>query len=289
MNSSIKREDARTLVAGSRRMAWVGILVPLLGAVGGFAYWGSTPSGNVLTDRLLEPLNGARMAKVEINSGTGHLTVQRLAAGEQALASGTLQYFQKQGLPTRTVNVSNGRATLALSAGSGSTGQSWFRLPWTACVGAYEWQIQLNPNVQSDITARSNGGNVNLNLAGMAITHLSADSGGGNMSVVLPDNAANLSVDAKTGAGNVTIEIGSGTTGSNIVEAGSGAGNVVVLVPSGLSATVHATSGLGKVIVDPRFSKTDKNTYCSPDYDTATNKVEIIAKTGAGNVTISTK
>ena len=41
------------------------------------------------------------------------------------------------------------------------------------------------------------------------------------------------------------------------------------------SRPIHATSGLGKVIVDPRFSKTDKNTYQSPDYDSAANRVEI--------------
>ena len=86
------------------------------------------------------------------------------------------------------------------------------------------------------------------------------------MDVVLPDNAANLSVAAKTGAGNVAVH-----------------------VPSGLAAKVHATSGLGKVIVDPRFSKTDGNTYQSPDYDSAANKVEITANSGAGNVSVNTK
>ena len=62
----------------------------------------------------------------------------------------------------------------------------------------------------------------------MAVTRVSADTGGGNMDVVLPDNAANLSVTAKTGAGDVTVEIGSGITGSNTINASSGAGNVVV-------------------------------------------------------------
>jgi Cell wall-active antibiotics response LiaF, C-terminal len=161
-------------------------------------------------------------------------------------------------------------------------------LPWAACNGAYEWQIHLNPNVQSDITAHSGGGNVKLNLAGMAVTHLSADTGGGNMDVVLPDNAANLSVTAKTGGGNVSVGLGSGTTGSNTINATSGAGNVVVCVPSGIAAKIHASSGLGKVIVDSRFSQTDNNTYQSPDYDGAANKVEIMAHSGTGTVSITT-
>jgi hypothetical protein len=242
---------------------------------------------NVLTDNFSEPLNGATTAKVDINAGDGNLTIDLLAGGEPVLASGTLQYLENQGLPTRTLVTSNGQATLTLRGGD--TGRPWFRFPWAACNRAFEWQIHLNPTVSSDLTAHSDGGNVKLNLAGMAVTRVSADNGGGNMDMVLPDNAADLSVTAKTGAGNVTVEIGSGITGSNIVNANSGAGNVVVRIPSGIAAKIHATSGLGKVIVDSQFSKIDGNTYQSPDYDGAANQVEITVKSGAGNVSVNTK
>ncbi len=241
----------------------------------------------VLTYDLSEPLNGATTAKVDINTGTGNLTIDRLTDGEQMLASGTLQYFENQGLPTRSVSLDNGQATLALRGGD--AGRPWFHFPWEACNGAFEWRIHLNPTVSCDLTAHSGGGNVKLNLAGLAVTRLSADTGGGNMDVVLPDNAANLSATAKTGAGNVTVEVGSGITGRSTVSANSGAGNVVVRVPSGMAAKVHATSGLGKVIVDSRFSQLDGNTYASPDYDGTANTVEITVHSGAGNVSVSTK
>jgi hypothetical protein len=45
---------------------------------------------------------------------------------------------------------------------------------------------------------------------------------------------------------------------------------------------------VGKVIVDSRFSKIDRNTYKSPDYDGAANKVEITVNSGAGNVSVNT-
>ena len=221
-------------------------------------------ANSVLTHNLSEPLGNATAAKVDIDNGDGNLAIDGLIGGEPLLASGTLQYLEKQGLPTRTLNTSNGQATLKLKASGG--GQPWFHLPWQACNGATEWRIHLNPRVQSDITAHSGGGNVKLDLAGMAVTRVAADTGGGNMDVVLPEDAANLSVTAK-----------------------SGAGNVVVHVPSGIAARIHASTGLGKVIVDPRFSKTDKNTYQSPDFDSAANKVEITVKSGAGNVEVNTK
>jgi len=242
---------------------------------------------NVLTHNLSEPLNGTKTTTVNIETDSGNLTLDTLTGGEQLLASGTLQYFEKQGPPTRTLNSSNGQATLTLRGGG--SGRSWFRFPWAACKGAYEWQIHLNPTVSFDITAHSGGGNVKLDLARMTVTHLSADTGGGNMEVVLPDNAANLSVTAKTGGGNITVEMGNGTTGSSTIDANSGAGSVVVHVPSDIAAKVHASSGLGKVIVDSRFSKIDDTTYQSADYNTAANTVEIMAHSGAGNVSVDSK
>jgi len=249
-------------------------------------YGGVMMAKNMLTDQFMEPLNGARTALIDIHAGDGNLIIERLTSGEPLLVSGTLQYFENQGAPTRSLASNSGQVTFMLRGGR--AGQSWFHLPWSACNGATEWQIQLNPAVTSDLTAHSDGGNVRLNLAGMTITRLSADTGGGNVEAVLPDNAADLNVNVKTGAGNVTVEIGSGLAGSNVITAASGAGNVVVRVPHGVAARIHATTGLGKAIMDPRFSMIDKSTYQSSDFDSAANKVEITVQSGAGNVSVNT-
>lgn len=242
---------------------------------------------NVLTDKLAEPLHGVTAAKIDIHVGDGNLTIDHLTAGEQVLATGTMQYFENQGLPERTLVSKNGQATFTLKGGS--AGRPWFHFPWSACNGATEWQIHLNPTVSTDITAHSNGGNVKLNLAGMTVTHLETDTGGGNVEVVLPEDIANLSATAKTGGGNIKVEIGSRITGSNIVNANSGAGNVEVDISSSVAARIHATTGWGKAIVDPRFSKIDNSTYQSSDFDRAADKVEITLGSGAGNVIVNTK
>jgi hypothetical protein len=221
-------------------------------------------ANNVLTDTLLEPLNGATTVKVNINAGTGNLAIDKLTDSEQVLASGTLEYLEKQGPPPRTLKTSNGQTTLTVT-GEGAR-RSRFRFPWEVCNGETEWRIHLNPTVSSDITAHSDGGNVKLDLAGMVVTHVSADTGGGNMDVVLPDSVLNLSVAARTGAGNV-----------------------VVHVPSGIAARIHASTGLGKVIMDPEFGRIDDNTYQSTNYDGAANRVEMTVSSGVGNVSVSTK
>jgi hypothetical protein len=257
----------------------------LVCAVAGFTALGNL-AGGVLADNLSAPLDGATAATVDISTGAANLTIDRLAGGEELLANGTLQYTERQGVPVRSVDVEDGRASLTLR--DGDTKQSWFRLPWAACTQATEWQIHLNPNVQTDVSAHSGGGNLRMDLTGMDVTRLAADTGGGNVDVVLPDHAANLDVTAKTGAGNVAVEVGRGIAGSSVVTATTGAGNVTVRVPNGVAAKVHATSGIGKVTMDSRFVKLDGNTYQSPDYDGAANRVEITVSSGAGNVSVNT-
>ena len=236
------------------RVALLILLVLILGGMTGSSLMNN--AGDVLTHDLAEPLGGVTAAKFDFNTGSGNLTIDRLTGGEPLLAGGTLQYLENLGEPTRTLVSFNNQATLTLKWGDSGA----------PCLGAIEWQIHLNPKVQSDITAHSGGGDVKLNLADMAVTSVSADTGGGNMNVVLPEDAANLSVSAK-----------------------SGAGNVVVSVPSDIAARIHATTGLGKVIVDARFNKIDEKTYQSPDYDAAASKAEITVHSGAGNVEVNTK
>ncbi len=241
----------------------------------------------VLVHNLSELLDGARRAKVDIHAGTGNLTVDKLADGEQLLASGTLEYVLKEGPPRKSVTRSDDAATLLIHGKGGAKG--WLRLPWSACNAATNWQIHLNPAVACDLTAQSGGGNVKLDLSGAAITQLSADTGGGNVDLALPDGAHALCATAKTGAGNVTVDVGARMTGTNILDARSGAGDVVVRIPAGMPARIHATSGMGKKLIDARFGQLDAATYQSPDYDGASDKIEITINSGAGNVIVNTK
>ncbi len=241
----------------------------------------------VLTHNVSQPLEGAARAKVDINAGTGNLTIDRLSSGEQLLANGTIEYLLKEGPPAQSLTRSKESASLTIKSKGGAKG--WPRLPWSACNAATDWRIHLNSGVLSDLTAHSGGGNIKLDLADMSITAVTTDTGGGNIELALPDKATRLCASAKTGAGNVTVDIGSGVTGKNALDATSGAGNVVIKVPNGLAARIHLTTGMGKAVVDAPFVQLDKNTYESPGYDSATDKVEITAKSGAGDVIIKMK
>ncbi len=244
-------------------------------------------SGKVLTQNISVPLTEATTAIVDVNTRTGNLTIDELSGRQQMLATGTLEYMQGQEPPSPCLSMSGGQANLALKAEGGR--RSSFRLPWSACNAETDWQIHVNPAVSSEIIAHSGGGNLKLDLGSLAVTRVLADSGGGNMDVVLPSVAADLKVVVSTGGGNVAVEVGNSTTGCSAVDAKSGAGNVTVRVPSGLAARIQATSGMGKVVVDARFGQLNRNVFQSPDYDSAANKVEITLHSGAGNVIVETK
>jgi hypothetical protein len=219
-------------------------------------------SDKVLTEKFTEPLNGAKSATINIDTRHGNLVVDRLDSGDQLLAAGTLEYLEKRGLPSRGLSSSNHAAKLTIHGAGGSRGV--VRLPWQACNAATDWNIHLSPRVALEIDAVSGGGNVKLDLTGVHVTRVSAESGGGNMEVILPEKLDNLNVSAKSGAGNVSLQL-----------------------PAGISARIHARTGLGKVVVDERFRKVDERTYESQDFDKGAHKVEITAESGAGNVTVS--
>lgn len=251
----------------SSRKKWVILiallLIPILCIVivAAVAYPARARSSEVLTDNLSEPLSEITTAKMDIDTGDGNLTIDWLTGGEPLLAGGTLQYLKDIGLPAHSLSVINHQATYSLIAGEGS--QIWRRLPWAACNGATEWQIHLNPAVQIDLTAHTDGGNLKLDLSGLTLSAVSADTGGGNIEMGLPEADSDLDVTARTGAGNV-----------------------IVRLPENAAARVHVSTGLGKAIVDPRFQQVDDTTYQTPGYDTAASKVEVTAESGAGNIEI---
>lgn len=242
---------------------------------------------NVLIQEIAEPLDGAKTARIELDADDGNMTIDAFAAGEPVLLRGTLEYYENHGVPLETLAYEKDKALFTLKGFPSR--KSKFHLPWAACNGATNWAIHLNPAIPAAVIVHSDGGNLTLDLDGMTLSEVSASTGGGNIELGLPGDTANLSVTAKTGAGNVTIDLGSGLAGGNSIQASSGAGNVMISLPAGIAARIHASSGLGGTQVASQYSMVGKDTYQSADYGTASNRIEIEAKSGAGVVVINSK
>lgn len=262
------------------------VITLFVAATLGVIYWLRASGGNLSVQDYSEPLNGTQSASLDIDMEQGNLTIARLTGGEPLLVGGTLEYYENSGVPARTLTSINGRTTLALSAGAGR--QPALRLPWGACIAGNDWMLHLNPIVSYDLNVRTGGGNMMIDLTGIPATRLVAETGGGNLEVHLPEGAADLHAAIKTGAGDVAVEVGRGTTGHSTVSAESGAGTVKIVLPPGPAVRVHVTSGAGSVVMDLNLLKIDDNTYQSVGYDSAEDQIEIAIHSGVGSVEVST-
>lgn len=218
----------------------------------------------LLNYNLLEPLGGITAAKVDINSGDGNLEIGSFSSQEPILVRGALQYREDHNPPESSLDRDADQATLTVISGGG--GQRWLRMPWSSCNGGTEWQIQLNPSVAYEITARTGGGIIKIDLSGMDVSQIQAETGGGIVELTLPEITSDIKVNAKTGAGKVLL-----------------------VVPAGVAAKIYATTGMGKVIVEPHFIKVAEFTYQSPNYDEAEHKADITIGSGAGQVSVAIK
>jgi hypothetical protein len=259
-------------------------IVFLISAAVGVVFLLAPSQSAVAVQEIAEPLNEAHTSSLDLDLAQGNLAIDSLTGGEQLLLGGTLEYYENGGLPARSLSSMGGQASYALSVGTDSPAR--WRLPWEACSAENDWTRHLNPLVVYEISARTGGGNLNLDLRELLVSRITAETGGGNAEIRLPANAANLSAAVKTGAGHIRVEIGPGTKGQNSLTVENGAGSVEILVPDGLAVMLVATSGIGEVLVDPGFVETGEGTFQSTDYDTNKNRITIDVSNGAGSVSV---
>ena len=260
------------------------IVLFLIGAAVGVVFLLAPSESALAVQEIAEPLNEAHTSSLDLDLAQGNLAIDSLTGGEPLLLGGTLEYYENGGMPARSLSSMGGQTSFALSVGTDS--RAHWRLPWEACNADNDWTLHLNPMVVYQISARTGGGNLNLDLSGLLVSRITAETGGGNAEIRLPANAANLSAAVKTGAGKIVVEIGAGTKGQNSLAVENGAGSVEILVPDGLAVKLVGTSGMGSILVDPALVQTGEGTYQSTDYATNENRTAIDVSNGAGSVSV---
>ena len=93
-----------------------------------------------------------------------------------------------------------------------------------------------------------------------------------------------LKIEGGASVTKLTLPASAGQTRAEI---SCGAGGVEVRVPSGVAASIRTHSALAEVKVDRgRFPRVSSGVYESPDYETATNKVELRAEVNLGSLDV---
>lgn len=116
---------------------------------------------------------------------------------------------------------------------------------------ADKWQVGLNPAIPLRLLAKVAAGNFNGDLQNLKIDIFNFQVDVGNAKIALP------------------------STGSSRLSVDSNVARVEIIIPDGVSAHIRAKNDLGTTQVDEsRFPK-QTDYFESPDYQSATNKVDI--------------
>lgn len=216
---------------------------------------------------------------VDLRFNAGRLNVN--GSTDQAYV-GKLGYFSDR--PTVAFSQSNSGADLRLSSIAPPLGglPAWFtgnKGPWN------EWNLSLNGQAPLDLKLNASASDTVLDLSQLNVTDFTADTSAGSLKVDLGDRAATQTVEIDASAGSVDLSVGKAAKVT--IKVGMSAGSVSINVPAGaglrvtesLSASSSNANGLG-------LTKSG-NTWTSPNFDQAAQKIEIDFHGSAASLSIS--
>jgi len=226
-------------------------------ALGVWVLWGVIVGPrSIEAEEATIPLEGAGWARVRIRHGAGCLHVDA-GAGAGELAAGTFgggldRRVRRDGdmldVEMRVPSRSFPRFVTPRMWGPGHT---------------LDWSFGLNGEIPLSLDLETGASETRLDLADLRVTDLRLQTGASATDLTLPANARHTRVNIGSGAASVTIR-----------------------VPSGVAARIRAKSGLAAITVDQSRFPRMGDTYLSPDYDTAPNRVDVNIETGVGSVDV---
>ena len=198
------------------------------------------------------PLEGATSAQLRFDHGAGRIQVSS-GAGSDNLLEGDFSGGLDKDVHRQTDGV---KVRLRMPDQFFSFNFGWDRR-------GLDWIVRLNPVVKMEIELNSGASELKVNLEDLQVNRLMLKTGASSSAITLPKNAGLTSVRVESGVASVSLR-----------------------VPEGVSARVRAHGGLASISVDRARFPRQGGEYCSPDYETAANKVDISVETGVGSVDI---
>lgn len=240
------------LLLGSRYpIAVSGIVAVLLAGAVGLAVWvhGSTGGfGNDLIRVVEYPLDDTRRLEARVRFGAGRLVVAALPEGSSTLARG--EFGGSKASPS--LHKTGTTAELKLEGGGGSFGTR-----------GSDWTVRVSRDVDLFLDVDSGASDISLDLSQLRASELTLDLGASRADVVLPGAVPRARATVKAGAADVTLT-----------------------VPEGVAARIDADAGLASLDVDTARFPRSGGVYVSPDYDTASRRVDLEIKAGAAKITV---
>ena len=249
-------------VTGGWAVLLVTVVVVILVLAGLYAALASSlPDGAIRGEAITEswdaPLGTTEEAEVILRLGAGTLDLGALPAESASLVEASFSSGGGRSTPRRSVERRNSRAVISVTS---STNDRIF-FPFENAVE--EWDIRLNPGVSLTVRLQGGASRSRMDLSALRVQDLEVDVGASEASIRFPEGAGTTQARIRGGAARLTLEI-----------------------PPGVAARIDTRLGASSTNIDAsRFPKVG-DVYISPDYDTATNKVDLRIDSGASSITV---
>jgi hypothetical protein len=215
---------------------------------------GCSRAAPIVRERVSQPLGAANSADVEIAMGVGRLRIAELAQPGDLIA-GEIAYPQTNRVD-RTFEMRGDTARFTLQE-QDSRRDDLVKYRNDDAV----WDLRLAPATPLRLAIEAGVGESTLDLTQLKVTDLDLQTGIGATTLTLP-REGHLQAHVEGGVGSISIRI-----------------------PAGVAVRIALDAGVGKVEVFGNYQR-QGDTYMSPDYDTAANRVDLTASGGIGTITI---
>lgn len=243
------------LIIGRRSFlaSLVGLVVILTLLAGGLWWFGArVQSGQVLQgQQISQALDEATSAHVIIDPGAGSLNLHALP-GAGNLIEGTVPTNRGETVRA-SYTVNGGQGVYSLSR----SGESFFMTGGER----WQWDLGLSKGVPIDLEVNLGAGSATLDLTGLELRSLKVGLGVGNARITLPQ------------------------AGSFQAQLNGAVGQTEVIVPQGTAVKIRSDTGLANINVPSGYQQ-DGDTYSSPGYGQATDRIELDISQAIGNISI---
>jgi hypothetical protein len=246
-----------------RRGAWgawiaVGITLGVIGFTGWFVQqsWGSLSGEAAPLQQFSQADQGARRADVTIHGSVGRLTV-RATDTNGILAEGNIQPLRNEQV-TNSFSLSGDTARFTLESRSNRSG------PMFPGRESPRWDVALSDRIPMTLQISTGVGQSAIDLGQIQVTDLQMNTGVGETTLTLPQSGQ-IRARVETGVGSVNIRI-----------------------PGGMAARIRASRGVGSININGDFRR-QGDTWISPGYDGAQNRVDLEVHGGVGSIDINTR
>jgi hypothetical protein len=261
----------------------------LLIGLGVWVLMGRNKPVNIQHERFVAAVDGAESARVRLDLSVGETNVNsRVEAGN--LIDADISYvgevrFEAQGDTDKFVHLGQvGGYSAFMNPGAWFGGGAGRDL---------RWNVNLNPNVPTDLDINGGVGKSTIDLSTMHLTKLDINGSVGELNITLPANAQNLDARLQVGVGKMDVDIPAGSTVYARIKGGVGETNVST--PTDAAVRLTANTGIGDLNIAPRLVRISgsgnsgfgqKGTWETPGFSSAEHQIVIEYDGGIGQLRV---